>query len=182
MTRRFILPLLLAIPCVLQAAPLKTEPANSSVTAVFRQMNVPVEASFKRFTAQVDYDPAKPQAARAAVQIDTTSLDVGDDEINKEVGKKDWFHTAQFPRASFVSTAIRPGPAGKLTVDGKLTIKGRSAQVSFPLTVRQAGGKYVFEGQLPIRRTAFLVGDGDWLDTSMVADEVIIKFRVTAAK
>ena len=109
-------------------------------------------------------------------------IDVGDEDMNKEVGKKEWFNTAQYPRASFVSTAIRAGAGGKLAVDGKLTIKGRTANVSFPLTVRQNGGKYVFEGQLPIRRTAFNVGEGDWLDTTVVADEVIIKFRVTAAK
>ena len=52
----------------------------------------------------------------------------------------------------------------------------------FPLTVRQSGSGYLFEGQLPIRRTAFMVGEGDWLDTSMVADEVVIKFRVAARK
>lgn len=177
-----LLPLLLAIPCAVLAGPLKTDPANSSVTAVFRQMNVPVEGVFKRFTAKVDYDPARPEASKADVQIDATTLDVGDEEINKEVGKKEWFNVAQYPRASFVSTAIRPGAAGKLTVDGKLTIKGRTANVSFPLSVKQNGGKYLFEGQVPIKRTAFNVGEGDWLDTSMVADEVIIKFRVTAAK
>lgn len=177
-----LLPLLLAVPLAVLAAPLKTDPANSSVTAVFRQMNVPVEGVFKRFTARVDYDPARPQASKAEVQIDTTTLDIGDEEMNKEVGKKEWFHTAQYPRASFVSTAIRAGAPGKLTVDGKLTIKGRTANVRFPLTVKDAGGKYLFEGQLPIRRTAFNVGEGDWLDTSMVADQVIIKFRITAAK
>ncbi|HEU4850702.1 MAG TPA: YceI family protein [Telluria sp.] len=182
MKRLTVMATLLAVSCTVLAAPLKTDPANSSVTAVFKQMNVPVEATFRRFTASVDYDPAQPQASKANVQIDATTLDVGDEDMNKEVAKKEWFNTAQYPRASFVSTAIRAGAAGKLAVDGKLTIKGRTANVSFPLTVRQNGSKYVFEGQLPIRRTAFSVGEGDWLDTTMVADEVIIKFRVTAAK
>ena len=53
--KRILLPLLLALPCALQAAPLKTDPANSRVTAVFRQMTVPVEAQFHRFTAAVYY-------------------------------------------------------------------------------------------------------------------------------
>ncbi|MEK0397378.1 hypothetical protein WNX13_10280, partial [Lactobacillus delbrueckii] len=43
------------------AAVLKTDPAASSVAAVFKQMNVPVEAKFKTFTAQIDYDAAKPE-------------------------------------------------------------------------------------------------------------------------
>jgi len=164
------------------AAPLKTDPAKSSVTATFKQMGVPVEAKFKQFAAQIDYDAAKPAASKASVEIQTASLDLGDPDYNKEVTKKEWFNTAQFPKASFVSTAIAPAGAGKLNVSGKLTIKGRSADVSFPLSVKAEGGKQVFEGQLPIKRLAFNIGEGEWKDTSMVADEVVIKFRVTAGQ
>ncbi len=164
------------------AAPLKVDPAKSSVTATFKQMGVPVEAKFKQFTAQIDYDAAKPAASKASVEIQTASLDLGDPDYNKEVTKKEWFNTAQFPKASFVSTAIAPAGAGKLTVSGKLSMKGRSADVSFPLSVKTEGGKQVFEGQLPIKRLAFNIGEGEWKDTSMVADEVVIKFRVTAGQ
>lgn len=172
----------LALPLAAGAAPLKTDVAHSQVAAVFTQMSVPVEAPFRKFAATIDYDPAKPAAARASVEIDTASLDVGDPEINKEVVKKEWFNAAQYPKASFVSTAIKPAGAGKLAVTGKLTIKGRAADVSFPLTVTTSGSKTVFEGQLPIRRLAFNVGEGEWKDTSMVADQVVIKFRVAADK
>ena len=164
------------------AAVLKTDPAKSSVTATFTQMGVPVDAKFKQFSAQIDYDAAKPAASKAVVEIQTGSFDLGDPEYNQEVTKKEWFNAAQFPKASFVSTAIAPGAAGKLNVTGKLTLKGRSANVTFPLTVKTEGGKQVFEGQLPIRRLAFNIGEGEWKDTSMVADEVVIKFRVTAAQ
>jgi polyisoprenoid-binding protein YceI len=167
---------------VASAAVLKTDPAKSSVAAVFKQMNVPVEAKFKTFTAQIDYDAAKPESARASVDIQTASMDLGDAEYNREVAKKEWFNTAQFPKASFISTSIKPAGAGKLNVAGKLTIKGKTADVSFPLTVKAEAGKQVFEGQLPIKRLAFNIGEGEWKDTSMVADEVVIKFRVTAGQ
>ncbi|MGJ9420194.1 YceI family protein [Massilia sp. CMS3.1] len=162
------------------AAVLKTDPAKSSVVAVFKQMNVPVEANFKTFTARIDYDAARPEASKAAVDMVTASIDLGDAEYNREVSKKEWFNTAQFPKASFVSTSIKPAGPGKLTVAGKLTIKGRTADVNFPLTVKTESGKHLFEGQLPIRRLAFNIGEGEWKDTSMVADEVVIKFRVSA--
>ena len=173
---------LLAVALAASAVPLKADLAHSSVAAVFKQMNVPVEAKFKKFTANVDYDAAKPESAKATVDIDTASLDLGEAEMNKEVAKKDWFNAAQFPKASFVSSSIKPAGAGKLNVTGKLSIKGKSADVSFPLTVKAEGGKQVFEGALPIKRLAFNIGDGEWKDTSMVADEVLIKFRVTAAQ
>jgi polyisoprenoid-binding protein YceI len=179
--RTLVLATLLA-SALAAAAPLKTDPAKSSVAAVFKMMNAPVESKFKKFTAQVDYDAAKPDASKATVEVETASLDVGDPEMNKEVLKKDWFNSGQFPKASFVSSAIKPAGPGKLNVSGKLTLKGKTSEVSFPLTVKDEAGKQVFEGALPIKRLAYNIGEGDWKDTSMVADEVLIKFRVTAGK
>jgi polyisoprenoid-binding protein YceI len=173
---------LLAVALAVSAAPLKADLAHSSVAAVFKQMNVPVEAKFKKFSAQVDYDPAKPETSKATVDIDTASLDLGEAEMNREVAKKEWFNSAQFPKASFVSSSIKPAGPGKLNVAGKLAIKGKSVDVSFPLAVKAEGGKQVFEGALPIKRLAFNIGEGEWKDTSMVADEVVIKFRVTAVQ
>ncbi|MFK3740509.1 YceI family protein [Massilia sp. TN1-12] len=164
------------------AAPLKTDVAHSSVTATFKQMNVPVESPFKKFTAAIDYDAAHPEKATARVDIDTASFDIGSADYNKEIAKKEWFNAAQFPKATFVSTAIKPAGAGKLNVTGNLTIKGKTAPVSFPLNVKAEGGKQVFEGQLPIKRLTYNIGEGEWKDTSMVADDVVIKFRVAAAQ
>ena len=172
---------LLTIALAAYAAPLKVDPAKSSVSATFKQMNVPVEAKFTRFAAQIDYDAAKPDAAKASVDIDTASLDLGDPDMNKEVAKKEWFNAGQFPKASFVSSAIKAAGQGKLSVNGKLTIKGKTTDVAFPLTVTGAAGKQVFEGSLPIKRLAYNIGEGEWKDTSMVADEVLIKFRVSTA-
>ena len=173
---------LLGVALAASAAALKTDPAKSTVSAVFKQMNVPVESKFKKFTAAIDYDAAKPDAAKASVEVETASLDVGDADMNKEVAKKEWFNSAQFPKATFVSSAIKSAGPGKLTVTGKLTIKGKSSDITFPLTVKADGGKQVFEGVLPIKRLAYNIGEGEWKDTSMVADEVSIKFHVVAGQ
>jgi polyisoprenoid-binding protein YceI len=170
----------LALPAL--AAALKTDPAKSSVSAVFKQMNVPVEAKFRKFNAQIDFDNARPEASKATVEIDIPSFDLGDPDVNKDAQKKDWFNGAQFPKATFVSSALKPAAGGKLDVTGKLTIKGKTADVSFPLTVKKEGATQVFEGTLPIKRLAFNIGEGEWKDTSMVADEVLIKFRVVATQ
>ena len=162
------------------AAVLKTDIAKSSIGAVFKQLNVPVEAKFKKFTAQIDYDAAKPDASKASVEIDIPSFDLGDPEYNQEVLKKDWFNAAQFPKASFVSSGMKAGVAGSLNVSGKLTIKGKTADVSFPLAVKKDGNNTVFDGALPIKRLVFNIGDGEWRDTGTVADEVVIKFHVVA--
>ena len=174
------LALLLALPAL--ASALKTAPEKSSVSAVFKQLSVPVEAKFKKFDARISYDGANPAAAKASVEIDIPSFDLGDPEYSKEVLKKEWFNAAEFPKASFVSSAIKPAGSGKLEVAGKLTIKGKTTDVSFPLTVKKEGPNQIFEGSLPIKRLVFNIGEGEWKDTSMVADEVVIRFRVVAAQ
>ncbi|WP_231502125.1 YceI family protein [Herbaspirillum sp. RV1423] len=167
------------------AAPLKADAAKSTVSAVFKQLNVPVEAKFKKFTAQIDFDSAKPATAKASVDIDISSFDLGEAEYNKEVLKKEWFNAAQFPKATFVASSIKAAagaPAGtRYDVAGKLTIKGKTADVQFPLAVKKDGTGQTFDGTLPIKRLAFNVGEGEWKDTGMVADEVTIKFHVVTA-
>ena len=152
---------------------------RSAVSATFRQMGVPVEGKFSKFAGQVRYDPASPGTAQASVDVDVASFDLGDAQYNQEVRGKEWFDTARFPRASFVSTAIKPIAAGRLEVAGKLTIKGRTVDVNVPLNVRSDGsGANVFEGGVPIRRLAFGIGEGEWKDTGLLADEVVVKFKL----
>ncbi len=162
------------------AAPLKIDTAKSTVSAVFKQIGVAVESRFMKFGAQIDFDAANPDASKASVDIDVASFDLGDPDYNREVLKKEWFNAAQFPKASFVSTKIRGNGPGKLEVSGKLTIKGKTTDVSFPMSVKKEGAVQVFEGSLPIRRLTFNIGEGEWKDTSVVADEVVIRFRVLA--
>jgi len=164
---------------VAASAPAQTiDAARSAVSATFKQMGVPVEGRFAKLAGQVRYDPASPGATQAKVDVDVASFDLGDAQYNQEVRKKEWFDTARFPSASFVGASIKPAAAGRLEVGGKLTIKGRAVDVSVPLSVRSEGGATVFEGSVPIRRLAFGIGEGEWQDTALLADEVIVKFRL----
>jgi polyisoprenoid-binding protein YceI len=42
----------------------------------------------------------------------------------------------------------------------------------------QAGATTTASGVLPIKRLAFKIGEGDWADTSMVADDVQVRFTL----
>lgn len=152
--------------------------AKSSVSIVAKQLGVPMDGKFKKFDAAVDFDPAKLEQSTARVNIDMASFDIGAEEYNKEVRGKDWFDTAKYPKATFVSSSIKQGAAGKYDIAGKLTIKGHTQDAVVSATYKQDANGNVFEGVLPIKRNAFSIGEGDWKDTSVVADEVQIKFRI----
>jgi polyisoprenoid-binding protein YceI len=174
--------LTLAIAIPVFAAALQVDNSKSSVNIVFKQMNVPVNAKFTKFTASIDYNSTKPELSKAAVIIDLASFDLGDAEYNKEVLKPEWFNTAKFPQASFTSTTMKAATNGGLVVTGNLSIKGKTVATTFPLSIQKEGSKLVFEGSIPIKRLAFGIGDGEWKDTDMVANEVNIKFKVVATQ
>lgn len=175
-----VITLALAIPAL--AAISRLDSSKSTVGIVFKQMNVPVDAKFKKFTASIDYDSAKPELSKATLEIDVSSFDLGDPEYNKEVLKKEWFDTARFPKASFISTGMKSSADGKLNVTGNLSIKGKTLVTSFPLSIKKEGNNQLFDGVLPIKRLAFNIGEGEWKDTGMVADEVVIKFHVVTSQ
>ena len=64
---------------------------------------------------------------------------------------------------------------------GKLTIKGKTKDVVVPATFTPQGSTGVFSGSLTIQRGDFAVGEGAWKAFDIVANDVVIKFRITAA-
>ena len=160
---------------VAQAATLV--PAKSDLSFTFKQMGVPVDGKFTKFDAQLDFDAKKPEAGKIAFTVDLGSVSLGDASFDAELAKTPWFDTKRNGRATFVSTGIKPTGSGKYDVAGKLTIKGASRDVVVPITV----GAGVASGSVAIKRLDFKIGDGEWADTSMVANDVTVKFKLAFA-
>ncbi len=165
----------MALPAVAQQ---KLVPAQSEIAFTSKQMGVPVDGKFKKFDAQVAFDPKKPDAAKIAFTVDLASVSFGSTETEAEVAKPDWFNTKAFPQATFQSSSVKAAGPGKFEVAGKLAIKGASQDVVVPVTVAQAGGNTTATGAFAIKRLDFKIGDGDWKDTTMVANEVQVKFKL----
>ncbi len=153
-------------------------PAQSEISFVSKQMGVPVNGHFKKFDAQVAFDPAKLASSKVALTIDTGSATLGSKETDVEMPKPLWFNVPKFPQASFQSSAIKALGGGKYEVAGKLTIKGTSQDVVVPVTLAQSGANTTATGSFPIKRLAFKIGEQEWADTSMVADDVQVKFKL----
>ncbi|WP_394789610.1 YceI family protein [Rhodoferax sp.] len=155
----------------------KLVPAQSEIVFVSKQMGVGVEGHFKKFDAQVNFDAAKLDASKVSFTVDMASATLGAPETDAELPKPTWFSTAKFPQATFVSSSIKALGGGKFDVAGKLSIKGQVRDVVVPVAMVQTGPTTVATGVLPIKRLAFKIGEGEWADTSMVADDVQVKFK-----
>lgn len=155
------------------------DPARSEIRFVSRQMNVPVEGTFRKFSAQLDFDPAKLASSKAQIEVDLGSIDTGSNEADTEVKGKAWFNLTVFPTARFVSTGLKALGGGRFEAAGKLTIKGKTMDVTAPFTVKQEGGATVFDGGFTLLRLQFGIGEGPWSDTETVANEVQVRFKLT---
>ena len=154
---------------------------KSQINFGYQQMGVSMDGSFKTFSSQLRFDPAAPQTGSATIEVDLASIDTGSAEGDEEAARKTWFNTKDFPAARFESTSVKALDGNKYEVAGKLTIKGTTKDVVVPATFKPQGDSGVFEGSLTIQRGDFSIGEGAWKAFDVVANDVVIKFRITAA-
>lgn len=170
--------LLAALGTATAHADQKLLPAQSEISFVSKQMGVPVEGRFKKFDAQIAFDPAKPETGKIAFTVDIASITLGAPEPDAELPKAAWFNTAKFPQATFQSSAIKGLGGGKFEVSGKLAVKGNTRDAVIPVTLTQSGTTTTASGVFTLKRLAYKIGENEWADTSMVADDVQVKFKL----
>ncbi|MGZ5047988.1 MAG: YceI family protein [Usitatibacter sp.] len=168
---------LLALAAPAAFAQQKVDAAKSRIRFETKQMNVPVEGAFRKFDGSVSFDPAKPEATKAEFEVDVGSIDLGSDEGNTEVRRKAWLDVDAFPKARFTAASVKALGAGKFEARGPLTIKGITLDIVATLTVADAGGVRIVDGQFPPKRLQYKIGEGPWADTDTVADEVVVRFH-----
>jgi polyisoprenoid-binding protein YceI len=152
--------------------------AQSEITFTSTQMGVPVDGRFRRFDARIALDPKQPASGSVSFTIDAGSASLGIPETDAELVKPDWFDAAKFPQATFKSTAVKALGGGRFEVAGLLSIKGSSQAVVVPVAIVQAGGTSTATGSFTLKRLAFGIGAGEWGDTSLVANDVTVRFKL----
>jgi len=153
---------------------------KSMLGFVYKQMGVPVDGSFKKFNAQLSFDPAKISTGKATLDLDVTSIDAGSDEANDAVVAKEWFNAKTFPRAKFESTGFKALGGNRYEITGKMSIKGRTQTVTAPFTLNQQGSSAIVDGAFVLKRADYAIGEGSWSDFGTVANEIHIKFHFVA--
>ena len=154
--------------------------AQSKLGFGYTQMGVGIEGAFGKFSAQLSFNPEKPEGGHAVMDVQVGSIDAGSPDANSEVVGKQWFDAKKFPTAHFESSGIKGLGGNKFQVTGKLTIKGRTQQVSAPVTFSAKGKQGLFEGAFTINRGDYAIGEGPWADFGVVANQIQIRFKLLA--
>ncbi|MGE5470998.1 MAG: YceI family protein [Bacteroidota bacterium] len=170
-----------ALPLAAQAVEYnQVLPDKSAINFTYKQMGVGMDGHFRKFSAQLNFDPARATAAKATFDVDLASIDTGAEDADQEVAGKQWFNTKAFPTAHFASSGVKALGGNRYEVAGKLTIKGRTQDIVAPVTFTAQGSQGVFDGSFTIRRGDFSIGEGAWAAFDTVANDIQIKFHILA--
>ena len=157
--------------------------SKSQITFGFKQENVPGEGRFRKFSAQISFDAARPEATRANVEVDVTSVDFGDAGWNNDIQSDSWFDTKKYPKSTFViGGGAKAVAGGRFEAPAKFTLKGVTRDVIASFSAKADAGGTLIEGMVPVKRNDYKIGDGAWADTSVVANEVAVRFKVYLKK
>jgi len=171
-----------AVGSFARAADWRMDPAGSKLEFVATFEKAPVPGAFKEFDARLRFDPAKPAGGALDVTISVASADMSVADVNKEIGGKDWFDYAGFPRAEFHSTELRSSGGDRYIARGTLSLKGTKQPLEVPFSWRASGDGAVMEGEFAVKRGAFGIGAGEWAKSEVIGSEVKVKFRVNLRK
>ena len=162
-----------------QAVPLNQfVPNKSKITFVSKQMGVPVEGKFSQFKVAISLDSDKPEAAKGFVTIELASIDTGSKDGDDEVMGKNWFDIKKYPQARFDLKSTKNLGAGKIQLNGDLTIKGKTKPLSSIATLKVNGQSAEMSGDLVFKRMDYAIGEGTWGDVDVVANEVQVHYQI----
>lgn len=129
------------------------------------------------------FDPDHWQDASTELDIDTTSLDLGDRAWNDAVKGRRFLDTARWPQAHFVSTSVEPTGTDTCLLHGTLTLHGVSRPVTVSVrfnrrafTIFGAHTVAGFSGRAVLDRTQF----GMTSNTGSVSREVDVRLEIEA--
>lgn len=152
---------------------------KSEIGFTLTQMGVRFDGRFRNWKADVVFRPQALAQSKAVFDVDLASVDLASAESESEAKGPLWFDTAKFPVAHFASTAIRDVGGARYEIAGKLTMKGITRDCVVPVVVKdQANGGRVAEGSFALRRLDYRIGEGEWADTGMVDNAVIVHVRI----
>lgn len=177
MKRLFLIPLML-MATNLPIAQFTPVDSGSSVLFKIRNFGINTGGSFTGLQGVIKFDGNHLSESGFDVSIDANTINTGNETRDNHLRKESYFDVKNYSRIRFISTKITTSPkAGELLVFGKLTIKNKTKDISFPFTATTTNDGYLFKGTFTINRRDFDVGGA-----SVISDNLEVLLSIAAKK
>lgn len=152
---------------------------GTEVGFLIKNFGLSVNGSFCKIKGKINFIPDNVLQANFNVMVDAATVNTGNATRDNHLKKDDYFDVTKFPALSFVSTKItRSSTPDNFLMEGKVTIKGITKNVSFNFTADPKPGGYLFAGQFKLNRRDFGVGS----KSLILSDNLTVLLKVFAKK
>jgi polyisoprenoid-binding protein YceI len=133
--------------------------------------------TFPGFTTSMTFDPAQLASSRLDVVIPLASATTGNEDYDPEMRGNAFFDAKKFPQARYTATKFRALGGNRFAADGTLNLHGINKPVTLTFTWT-AAARPVLDGKAAVNRLDFGVGSGEWNDTSLIPNGVVVTTHV----
>jgi polyisoprenoid-binding protein YceI len=158
------------------------DPNHSYVRFSYNHMGFSTQQQrFNKVSGSITYDP-QAHSGSADVTIDLKSVDTGS-PLAEHLQQADFFNTAQYPTATFKSTAVHFNGDELASIDGNLTLHGVTRPVTLTVTHFKHGMNMMKKAAIGadavahVKRSEFNLGKF----VPVVGDDVTITVDLEAA-
>ncbi|PYP10359.1 MAG: polyisoprenoid-binding protein [Gemmatimonadetes bacterium] len=164
------------------------DPAHSAVAFRVRHLGITwVNGTFGQWTADLSYDPSKPDAASVTAHIQTASISTGNDRRDNDL-RTNYLVADSFPEITFTSTRVERVAPDHLRITGNLTIRGITHPVVLDAEVggvlaSPRGRRTAFSATTSLKRQDYGITLNRLMEgAQIVGDEVRITIDVEATE
>jgi len=158
------------------------DPAHSTLAFESSAEGAAFEGHFDHWTADIHFDPQALANSKVTVEVDTASVATGDSGRDQSAQGGDWFFSAMFPKAVFVSKSIKDLGGGKYEADGDLTLRDKTLPLALPFTLSIKGNDATMHSEIDIDRSAWGFGTGEYGSADIVPLKVGLRVDLVAHK
>jgi len=170
----------------------KLDPAHAGIYFEIDHIYSATRGYFEDFDGKVVFDPDNLGSSSFDFKVKVKSINTGNSKRDGHLESRDFFNVRKFPDMTFKSTAIKQVEGNQYVVDGTMTIKDVSKNLSIPFTFfgikpnpfdkdSEVAG---FEARLAVDRLEYNVGDGQYYKMGTIGKDVdvLISFEATRKK
>jgi polyisoprenoid-binding protein YceI len=148
----------------------------SSVHFDIKNFGILVSGTFKGLHGKISFDPNDPRRSQIQAAVVSASIDTGISLRDKHLKKEEYFDAWKHPLLEFSSRRVYQNDNGTWMVNGVLSIKGVSREISFPFRFSNSFNGYRFTAKFKINRTDFGIGEKNF----GLSNDVMVRLNVSA--
>ncbi len=166
---------------------------DTSHSGIYFDVNhifVPTKGNFNTYNADIKFNPDDFTASSFFIEVAVKSIFTNNAKRDKHLLSEDFFSAKDYPKITFKSSSIEKVSATGYNLNGTMTMKGVSKEITIPVIFHgvkdhpAVKGKKVagLSGKFTLNRLDYNVGNGKFADIGVVDKNVEVEIELMLSK